>query len=213
MKKLIKYYSLFMTILLCFSNAIFTFLSIKGILYQIIMYFLIIINIFMLLEYRDSIKYKKVSLVVLFLLIITAKNALNLYFILTFIVVLLITEFKKSIFIKLLSFLSLIFCVVFFYPLLFIFLFTFGESLDGTVIESKIYEDKHYLCNNNTEVFVASSGAFDGFHYYGGKYYKILKLDDIIYISVRFNREISQDEYEKIYSTNKCVLVGDGIES
>ncbi len=207
MKKLIKYYSLILTILLFLNNVVFTFISIKGILYQIIMYFFIIINIFMLLEYRDSIKYKKASLVMLFLLIITAKNALNLYFILTFIFILLIIGFKESLFIKIVSICSIVFSVIFFLPTLFIFMFTFGESLDGTVLENQIYEEQHYLCSGNTEVFVASGGAFDMFHYYKGNFYKIVNIDDIININVRFSHETSEDKYEEEIKNNKCVLV------
>lgn len=207
MKKLIKYYSLIITILLFLNNVLLASLSVKGILYKIIMYFLIIINIFMLIKYRDSIKYKKVSLVMLFLLIITAKNVLNLYFILTFIFILLVIGFKDSIFIKIVSICSVVFGAIFFFPVLFLFMFTFGESLDGTVLENQIYEDQHYLCSGNTEVFVASAGAFDKFHYYEGKYYKIINIDDIININIRFSHETSENEYEEEIKNNKCVLV------
>ncbi len=207
MKNLIKYYSLFMAILLFLNNIFFESLSIKGIVYKIIIGFLIIINIFMLIKYGNSIKYKKVSLVILLPLIITAKNILNLYFILTFILVLLIIGFKESIFIKCVSICILMICLLFYYPLLFVFMFTFGDSsLDENKLESKIYEDNHYLCNNNTEVFVASSGAFDKFHYYEGKYYKIFNIDDIININIRFNHEISMERYEEVLKTNTCVL-------
>lgn len=207
MKKLIKYYSLILTILLFLNNVLLASLSIKGILYKIIMYFFIMINIFMLIKYRDSIKYKKVSLVMLFLLIITAKNVLNLYFILTFIFILLVIGFKESIFIKIVSICSLVFGVIFFFPVLFLFMFTFGESLDGTVLENQIYEDQHYLCSGNTEVFVASAGAFDKFHYYKGNFYKIINIDDIININIRFSHETSEYEYEEEIKNNKCVLV------
>lgn len=208
MKKLIKYYSLILTILLFLNNVLLASLSVKGILYKIIMYFLIIINIFMLLEYRDSIKYKKVSLIMLFLLIITAKNALNLYFILTFIFILLVIGFKESIFIKIVSICSIVFGALFFYPIICVHILAFGiRSLDEPLLESEIYEDTHYLCNDSTEVFVASAGAFDKFHYYKGNFYKIINIDDIININIRFSHETSEDKYEEEIKNNKCVLV------
>ena len=98
---------------------------------------------------------------------------------------------------------------MYFLPLFFSFLLTFGTDLDEEQGMNDIYEDTHYYCDNNYEVYSYSAGAIDKFHYSIGKHYEILKINGIINISYNERNEVSQDKYEKYLETHNCRLVGD----
>ena len=98
---------------------------------------------------------------------------------------------------------------IFFLPLFFIFLLCFGTSMSEESGRNDIYEDMHYYCENNYEVYSYSAGAMDRFHYSIGKHYEFLDIDGIIYISYNERNEVSQEEYNNYLNTHKCKLVGD----
>ena len=98
---------------------------------------------------------------------------------------------------------------IFFLPLFFIFLLCFGTSMSEESGRNDIYEDMHYYCENNYEVYSYSAGAMDRFHYSIGKHYEFLDIDGIIYISYNERNEKTQDEYEAYLETHNCELVGD----
>lgn len=110
--------------------------------------------------------------------------------------------------IKIISVLIVIFGYIFFLPLFFVFLLAFGIGLDEESMND-IYDDMHYYCDNNYEVYSYSAGAMDSFHYSIGKHYEILNGNGIIYISYNEQNEVSQEEYENYLNTHKCKLVGD----
>lgn len=97
---------------------------------------------------------------------------------------------------------------IFFLPLFFIFLLCFGTSMSEESGRNDIYEDMHYYCENNYEVYSYSAGAMDRFHYSIGKHYEFLDIDGIIYISYNERNEVSQEEYNNYLNTHKCKLVG-----
>ena len=111
--------------------------------------------------------------------------------------------------IKIISVLISIFAFIFFVPLFFIFLLSFGTNLDEEREMNNIYDDTHYYCDNNYEVYSYSAGAMDSFHYSIGKHYEILNISGIINISYNERNEKTHDEYEAYLETHNCELVGD----
>ena len=77
------------------------------------------------------------------------------------------------------------------------------------IISNDIYNDMHYYCENNYEVYTYSGGAMDKFHYSIGKYYDILDIDGIIYISYNERNEVSKKKYDNYLKEHKCRLVSD----
>lgn len=74
---------------------------------------------------------------------------------------------------------------------------------------NNIYEDTHFYCDNNYEVYSYSAGAMDGFHYSIGKHYKILDINGIIKISFNNQNEATQNQYETYLERHNCELVGE----
>ena len=102
-----------------------------------------------------------------------------------------------------------IFVYIFSLPLLFIYLLTFGTTLDSEKEIKDIYSDTHYYCDNNYEIYSYSAGAMDSFHYSIGKHYEILNINGIITIAYRKRHEKTQDEYETFLENHNCKLAGD----
>ena len=186
-KKFIDYYAVIMLIIFIFYNIILESLKIGGLLYQIFMILLIILNIIILIKFRKKIKYKSIIIVLYLLIWIFSKNTLQCFFAFSNIIFLCITGFMESNFIKIMSFVLplLLFILLFIFlpPLIFGYIATFGFGLSEEKNMNDIYSDMHYYCDDNYEVYAYSSGALDKFHYSIGKHYEFLNIDDIIYIS------------------------------
>ncbi len=207
---IINYYALIMMILFIIYNLILEDLKIGGLLYQIFMIILIILNIITLIIYKKSIKYKKLIIIFYFLTwLLLSKNSLQCIFAISNMITLIIIGFRESNFIKILSILITLFFAVFFMPLLFVYLLAFGASLSEESGRNDIYDDMHYYCENNYEVYSFSAGAMDHFHYSIGKHYEFLDIDSIIYISYNERNEVSKKEYDDYLNNHKCKLVGD----
>ncbi len=211
-KKFIDYYSLTMLILFVLYNLFLVSLKIYELLYQIFMYILIIVNAIILILFRKRIKYKTLIIIVYLLIWSFSKNILQCFFAFSNIILLCITGFMEKHSIRIISVLIVVFGCMHFLPLFFSFLLTFGTDLDEEQGMNDIYEDTHYYCENNYEVYSYSAGAIDKFHYSIGKHYEILKINGIINISYNERNEVSQDKYEKYLETHNCRLVGDKSE-
>lgn len=209
-KKIIDYYALIMMILFIVYNLILKDLKIGGLLYQIFMFVLIILNLIILIKFRKRIKLKGLIIVIYFFIwMLLSKNALQCAFGISSMITLIIIGFLESNFIKVMSILITLFFAVFSMPLLFVYLLAFGTGISEESNRNDIYDDMHYFCDNNYEVYSYSAGAMDRFHYSIGKHYEFLDIDDIIYISYNERNEVSQEEYENYLNTHKCKLVGD----
>lgn len=209
-KKIIDYYALIMMILFIVYNLILKDLKIGGLLYQIFMFVLIILNLIILIKFRKRIKLKGLIIVIYFFIwMLLSKNALQCAFGISSMITLIIIGFLESNFIKVMSILITLFFAVFSMPLLFVYLLAFGTGISEESDRNDIYDDMHYFCDNNYEVYSYSAGAMDRFHYSIGKHYEFLDIDDIIYISYNERNEVSQEEYENYLNTHKCKLVGD----
>lgn len=208
-KKFIDYYSLTMLILFVLYNLFLVSLKIYGLLYQIFMYILIIVNAIILILFRKRIKYKTLIIIVYLLIWSLSKNILQCFFAFSNIILLCMTGFMEKHSIRIISAMIVVFGCLYFLPLFFAFLLTFGTDLDDEQGMNDIYEDTHYYCDNNYEVYSYSAGAIDKFHYSIGRYYEILKINGIINISYNERNEVSQDGYEEYLETHNCKLVGD----
>lgn len=209
-KNIIDYYALIMMILFIIYNTIFKDLKIGGLLYQIFMVVLIVLNITILMKFRKRIKLKGLIIVIYFVIwFIFSKNTLQCFFAISNMIILIAIGFMESNFIKVLSILIGLFFVVFSMPLFFAFLLTYGTGISEESGRNDVHDDMHFYCENNYEVYSYSAGAMDRFHYSVGKHYEFLDIDGIIYISYNERKEVSQEEYNNYLNTHKCKLVGD----
>lgn len=201
-KKFVNYYSLIILTLFILFNIVLDNLKFDGILYLIL---IILINIFhtiFILKNIVQIKYKKFVFPILFILLPSSNSIYHFLYAFSSIILLAMGCSSKTtkIMIFLLTLASLpylFFCLLLSYDLV------KQEGLDD------IYEDTHYYCNNNYEIYSYSSGMLDSFHYSIGKHYEFLNIDDIIYIAYRERNEITKDEYDNYISNHNCYLVGE----
>ena len=208
-KNLINYYAIIMLGLYLIYNITLKSLKIGGLLYQIIMIIIIIVNAIILIVFRKDIRYKEVVCVIYFFTWLFSKNIPQCFFNFSNIIVLIGIGLIDSMFMRIFAIIIGLIVSIFFLPLFFIFLLCFGTSMSDESGRNDIYEDMHYFCENNYEVYSYSAGAMDRFHYSIGKHYEFLDIDGIIYISYNERNEVSQEEYDNYLNTHKCKLVGD----
>ena len=84
----------------------------------------------------------------------------------------------------------------------------FKSSIKYSYI-NKIYEDTHYYCNKNYEIYSYSNSAGDIFHYSIGKHYDFLNINDIIHITYNEQNEVKKYDYDNYLKKHKCRLAGD----
>lgn len=210
MKKiLLNYFAVIILILFIIYNFIFYNLKIGGLLYQIFMINLIIANIFTLVKCKKDIKCKSLVIIIYFFIWLFSKNYFQCFFALSTMITLIIIGFMESNFIKVISILMLLFFIRFWVPILFICLLLFGTEINEEKGINHIFDDMHYYCENNFEVYSYSLGAMDSFHYSIGKHYEFLSIDDIIYISYNKRNEVSKEDYDNYLKSHSCRLVSD----
>ena len=208
-KNYTNYYFFIMVLFFIMYNIIFESLKISGPLYKLFMILLIIINSIILFILNKKISLKKIILIIYIFTIVKSKNQLQFFFALSNIIILCIIGFQESNLIKTISLFILIITLTYFLPLLFVFLLEFGTELDEDVYMNKIYEDTHYYCNKNYEIYSYSNSAGDVFHYSIGKHYDFLNINDIIHIMYSEQNEVKKYDYDNYLKKHKCRLVGD----
>lgn len=210
MKKiLINYYALIIILLFLIYNLLLINLVITGIMYHLFMITLIISNIILLFKLKKEIKCKSIAIIVFFIIWFFSKDIYGVIFGISSMITLISIGFMESNFIKVISVLIILFFVVFSMPLLFVYLLAYGTGISEESGRNDIYDDMHYYCEKNYEVYSYSAGAMDSFHYSIGKHYEFLDIDGIIFISYNEQNEVSQEEYNNYLNTHKCKLVGD----
>lgn len=207
-KNYTNYYFFIMALFFITYNIIFESLKISGSLYKLFMILLIIINSIVLFILNKKISLKKIILIIYIFTIVKSKNQLQFFFALSNIIILCIIGFQESNLIKTISIFILIITLTYFLPLLFVFLLEFGTELDEDVYMNKIYEDTHYYCNKNYEIYSYSNSAGDVFHYSIGKHYDFLNINDIIHITYNEQNEVKKYDYDNYLKKHKCRLVG-----
>ena len=79
-KNFIDYYALAMLMLFIIYNLFLESLKIYGLLYQIFMFVIIIVNAIILIAFRKRIKYKTLIIIVYLLIWLFSKNTLQCFF-------------------------------------------------------------------------------------------------------------------------------------
>lgn len=207
-KNYTNYYFFIMALFFITYNIIFESLKISGSLYKLFMILLIIINSIILFILNKKISLKKIILIIYIFTIVKSKNQLQFFFALSNIIILCIIGFQESNLIKTISLFILIITLTYSLPLLFVFLLEFGTELDEDVYMNKIYEDTHYYCNKNYEIYSYSYSAGDVFHYSIDKHYDFLNINDIIHITYNEQNEVKKYDYDNYLKKHKCRLVG-----
>lgn len=207
-KNYTDYYFFIMVLFFITYNIIFESLKISGSLYKLFMISLIIINSIILFILNKKISLKKIILIIYIFTIVKSRNQLQFFFALSNIIILCIIGFQESNLIKNISIFILIITLTYSLPLLFVFLLEFGTELDEDVYMNKIYEDTHYYCNKNYEIYSYSNSAGDVFHYSIGKHYDFLNINDIIHITYNEQNEVKKYDYDNYLKKHKCRLVG-----
>ena len=201
---LIKYYTRITLLSFIMYNVLLSCLKISGSLYQIFMGIVILINSFILIQFRKNIKYKGTICLIFFFMWFFSKDILQCFLAFFTIGILCITGFTENTHMKVITICILTFNFLFFIPITFIFLIRFHFHAGHD-----IYEDTHYLCEENDEIYSFSQGAMDRFHYSIGKYYEVLHIDGMIDIIYRKRNETSRQKYEEYIKNHICHLVGE----
>lgn len=202
MKKIIiNYYAMFIFLIYFLYNFKFYGLKIGGLLYQIFMVLVTILNILIMIKIRDKIKCKSLCLVMYFLTILFCKNYFQLFFNLSNIIVLIVLGFiLKGKVIKIISALIIMimnFCYSIFPLILFILLLIFGTNLNEEQGLRDISPIEHYYCDNNYEAYEYSLGAMDKTHYSVGKHYEIIDIKGLLYIRYSERNQTTYEEYAR----------------
>lgn len=201
---LIKYYTSIILLFFIMYNFVLSCLKISGPLYEAFIVIVIFVNNFILIQFRKNIKYKGTLCLIFFFMWFFSKDFLQCFLAFFIIGILCITGFTENRHMKVITICILTFTTLFFIPITLIFLIRF--HLDANHV---IYEDTHYLCEENYEIYSFSQGAMDGFHYSIGKYYEVLHIDGMIDITYRKRKETSKEKYEKYIKNHICHLVGE----
>lgn len=204
--KIINNYIHIITLLFVIYNILFRYLIITGNLYHMLMITLIISNIVFIINNKEKVKYKGLAIIIYWLIWIISKDFYGIIFVISCLMTLISTDFVKSTFVKIIVIIITLFISI--AAIVFLYLYIIIFALRG-VVDDQIYEDTHYYCKNNYEVYSYSAGAMESIHYSIGKHYVILDFNDIIYISYNERKDVSQKEYNKYLNTHKCKLVGD----
>lgn len=196
-----KYYLLIVYIFFLTFNLFLTELVVDGILYYIFMILLNILNVYFIIKKNKYLKHKNSLYIFLLLSIIFCKNIFYVILLLNTIILLTILNFKDN---RVIQTLSLICSTIIILNIQIVLFVIFLIVLNG----NEIYEDTHYYCNSNYEIYYYSGGAMDSFHYSVVKRYKIIEFNNIIKIVYNKNIGNSLDEYNKVLENMECKLVG-----
>lgn len=196
---LLNYYLGIVFILFVILNLAFYNVRVSGLFYILFYDILFILNILVIVRYRESIKFKVPVMIGYLFVWIFCKDVYYLAFDIVNVILLGIIGMVSPGFVRIFSFIimGIILC---FLPFIFIY---------NILGNDDIYEDTHYFCDGNYEIYSYSSGAFDGFHYSIDQHYEFINVDGIIEIDYRERSKVSLEEYNDFLKTHSCKLVGD----
>lgn len=98
-------------------------------------------------------------------------------------------------------FILVISCLIIF-SLIFLFFYLIYDSKDY------IYGDTHYYCGDNYEIYIASAGATDKYHYYIKEEKEILLFGNFKIVYTKEEVKTKED-YDYILGNYECSLVGE----
>ncbi len=205
----ITYYVGILALLFIINNLVLSHFQVGGLLYQLIVITCIILNVLIIVTYKKDVKYKSLGILIFLFLCLFSKDRFQLLFAMSSILPFLWSNFLESKHIKIFTVCIAIFISIFYIPLFLLFLLLSYTEMRQDKGSNGIYEDTHYYCVDHYEIYSYSAGATDKFHYYIGKYYKILNIDSIIYIYYRDGNEKTYKEYQDFLNSHTCRLVDD----
>lgn len=210
MKKIfINHYLLILFLIFFIYNYVLLDLKIGGLIYQVFMIVITILNALMLVKYRKEIKFKSICLIAYFCTCFISRNIFQVIFVFSNIITLIVIGYiGEKIFIKIVSTLIIIKLCILLPILVIIVVFRFGNELNEEIGLSDIYEDTHYYCDNNYEVYAFSAGAMDRFHYSVGKHYEIINIKGL-YVRYSKRNETTYAEYLNTIEKYNGRLVGE----
>lgn len=197
-----KYYLLIIFIYFLTFNVFLKGLVVDGIIYYIFMILLNVFNAYFIIKKNKYLRFKNGLYILILLNIIFCKNIFYVILLLSTLILLTVLNFKNNKVIKTLSIICSATIILNIHIILFVILLTVFNG-DG------IYEDTHYYCDNNYEIYSYSAGAMDSFHYSVVKRYKIIEFNNIIKIVYNKNIGNSLNEYNKVLENMECKLVGE----
>lgn len=204
-KYLIKYYGLIYLCCFIINNVILINLTLKGILYILLLFLLALLNVFIIWKYNKEMKFKGFFLIVSIILFLFSKNLYYAIFDIINILSIIIFSISYSRTVRVITIISAFLFLINYFWVILVMMIVFSK--DGSM--NDIYDDTHYYCENNYEVYSYSAGAMDSFHYSIGKYYEILNIDGIISITYNERNEKTYEEYNTFIKNHNCSLVGD----
>lgn len=206
MKKFLSsYYGIIISLIIFFIELIGSFtnkeLIIEGFLSVIILIGISVLNICILNKIKNNMKLNKIivcfSIILMIWAFILEKGVITIFEIIN-IFTLLIINFKKSIFMKIIL---VIYTIISIPCILFICMIA---PIAMVLPNEEIYDETYMHYEDNYESFEASAGAMDSIHYYIGKSYKIIDMGKILkitYISER--KEVDINEYNKFVKEHR----------
>ena len=207
MKRLFKYYYIFLELVL------FAFLYMenndyyfKGILYHLSMILLILVSIFIVCKFNNTLKFKNIFyLTISFYELFLNNIYLSILLIILFFMI-FILNYKNVIFKITFGFVIGV-CIICF-PITLLLCFFKMDSIngDGSRLRNMIYSDYHYKCGKY-EIFWYSGGAMDSFHYAVIEPNSVIKIGDLI--DIGYDKQIGDtlEEYNKMLYNNNCKKV------
>ncbi|MDE5539538.1 MAG: hypothetical protein K2J20_03530, partial [Bacilli bacterium] len=167
MKKIfISYYAVAILVIFIIRNILLANLIISGLLYNVFMLIFLVLDYLIIRKYKNIIKWKIGIIILSFFLLIFSQDIFQLLFILSNMIILMGSGYLES---RLLRIVTIVFLGLSLVLLLLILsspfiLWIFIYSLFLNTNGNDIYEDMHYYCENNIEVYAYSSGAMDKYH-------------------------------------------------
>lgn len=208
-ENLIKYYSLIIMFIYTLINIVFKSFMVYGLLYYILMTIFIFVNMSILINNKEKIKYKEILVIFFFVFgLWWSKNGLHFIFSLLSIIIIIVTNFKEKI-IKVLTAIIVYIIILLNFGSVVLLIGLTCRGLSPDYKETLIYKNQHYYCNNNYEVFSFSAGAGDSYHFEIRKKHNILNINGIIQIVYNYEKIITKDEFDKYKIEHKCELKGD----
>ena len=205
----INYYLLIFFLIFFIYNNVLIDLKIGGLIYQVFMIVITILNVLMLVKYKKEIKFKSICLIAYFCTCLISKNIFQFIFVLSNIITLIVIGYiGEGIFIKIVSTLCIIILCILSPILIFVVSLIYGTGLNEEIGLSDIYEDTHYYCDNNYEAYEFSAGAMDRTHYSVGKHYEIINIKGL-YVRYSKRNETTYGEYLNTIEKYNGRLVGE----
>lgn len=180
-------------------------IEIEGIIYDLFWIMGILANGYLLWHYAQALKHKEMILGLSMLSLFAVKHVYGALLVCTTVV-----WMRRSLHDERVTRMGEITCMLcdfVCYPLMFLAVILYFFT--WIAIDIGIYEDSHYLCDYNTEIYKSSAGATDRVHDTVNRYALLLDMGDMLQITYRKKVGDDQALYDKIRREYDCIGVGE----